>query len=53
MTDQPARQEPDNVAPVILIVDDDPAIRLLLRQALERDSYAILEAVDGKAGLSI
>ena len=32
------------IAPMILIVDDDAAMRLIMRQALERDGYRLLEA---------
>lgn len=31
----------------LLIVDDDPAIRLMLRRAMEREGYAVREATDG------
>ncbi|MBP0494247.1 response regulator transcription factor [Pararoseomonas indoligenes] len=36
----------------ILIVDDDPAIRDVVRFALSRAGYATLEAADGAAGLA-
>lgn len=36
----------------ILIVDDEAAIRRLLRGALQRDGHAVLEAGDGRAALS-
>jgi DNA-binding response OmpR family regulator len=35
----------------ILVVDDDPDIRLLLKELLERAGYAVDEAADGKTGL--
>ncbi|MBF2096899.1 MAG: PAS domain S-box protein [Gloeomargaritaceae cyanobacterium C42_A2020_066] len=35
----------------ILVVDDDPAIRVLLRQALEAEGYRVLEAADGVEAL--
>lgn len=36
----------------ILIVDDDPAIRFLLRTILENEGYIILEAGNGEAALA-
>ncbi|MFH1982751.1 MAG: response regulator transcription factor [Pseudomonadota bacterium] len=35
----------------ILVIDDDPDIRAILRDNLELDGYAVLIAPDGKAGL--
>lgn len=35
----------------ILVIDDEPDIRTLLRQLLERAGYLVEEAVDGRAGL--
>jgi DNA-binding response OmpR family regulator len=35
---------PSNGAPTILIVDDDPSLRLLCRVNLELDGYHVLEA---------
>jgi DNA-binding response OmpR family regulator len=32
----------------ILVVDDDPEVRLLLRRCLERESYAVSEAASGE-----
>ncbi|WP_310598669.1 diguanylate cyclase domain-containing protein [Desulfobulbus sp.] len=37
--------------PVILIVDDDEVIRMLMRQFLEGEGYAVVEAEDGPAAL--
>lgn len=36
----------------ILLVDDDPGIRLLLRIALERAGYSVSEATDGDEALA-
>jgi len=36
----------------ILVVDDDPAVRELLRCLLERDGYAVWEAENGRAALA-
>jgi DNA-binding response OmpR family regulator len=35
----------------VLVVDDEPDIRTLLRNLLERAGYAVEEAADGRAGL--
>ena len=37
--------------PIALIVDDDPAMRLLLRQALAKAGLVVEEAADGRQGL--
>ena len=37
--------------PRILIVDDDPAIREVVRFALDRAGFATAEAADGQAAL--
>jgi CheY-like chemotaxis protein len=37
--------------PAILVVDDEPTIRALLRAALEQVGYRILEAADGAGAL--
>jgi hypothetical protein len=35
----------------VLIVEDEPSLRELLRRMLERDGYAVAEANDGRAAL--
>jgi CheY-like chemotaxis protein len=37
--------------PVVLVVEDEPAIRALLRDVLEDAGYAVREAADGAAAL--
>ena len=37
----------------ILAIDDDPVMREILRNCLERDGHSVLLAADGKAGLRI
>lgn len=37
----------------ILVIDDDPDIRAILRDNLELDGYAVLSASTGKAGLDL
>jgi DNA-binding response OmpR family regulator len=36
----------------VLVVDDDPSIRLLLRTVFELDGWEVHEAADGDAGLA-
>jgi GAF domain-containing protein/CheY-like chemotaxis protein len=35
----------------VLVVDDDPSVRLLLRRILEAEGYAVIEADNGRAAL--
>ena len=44
-----ARHRPERP---ILVVDDDPALRELLRRTLEPEGYAVLEADDGRSALA-
>jgi CheY-like chemotaxis protein len=37
----------------VLVVDDEPDLRLLTRLLLELDGYDVLEAVDGRSALEI
>jgi CheY-like chemotaxis protein len=37
----------------ILIIDDEPLVRAVLRGILERHGYEVLEGQDGKAGLAL
>lgn len=39
--------------PRILIVDDEPTVRLLLRDVLEMEGYEVLEAEDGPIALAL
>jgi DNA-binding NtrC family response regulator len=39
------------VVSLILIIDDDPDIRRLLKGALEKSEHVVLEAADGKEGM--
>lgn len=40
-----------DVPPVILVVDDDPAMRQVLRRVMEKDGYKVIEAANGEQGL--
>jgi DNA-binding response OmpR family regulator len=42
-----------NAAPCILIVDDEPNVRLVLRTALESAGYRVTEAPDGLVALEL
>jgi signal transduction histidine kinase/HPt (histidine-containing phosphotransfer) domain-containing protein len=51
------KPEPENYSlpqkgSIVLVVDDDPIIRLLSRQALEPEGYIVAEAEDGKAAIA-
>jgi len=37
--------------PLVLVIDDDPTLRFLAREALELDGFAVAEARDGELGL--
>lgn len=39
--------------PTILLVDDEPTIRILVRAALEDTGYPLIEAADGITGLEL
>jgi two-component system, OmpR family, KDP operon response regulator KdpE len=39
--------------PSVLVVDDDPTVRLLLERHLEREGYVVLAAAEGKTALDI
>jgi DNA-binding response OmpR family regulator len=42
-----------NPTKTVLIVDDDPDIRLALQTVLHREGYRVLTANDGNAGLAV
>jgi PAS domain S-box-containing protein len=37
----------------VLVIDDEPTVRMLIVEVLEENGYAAIEAVDGAAGLKI
>lgn len=41
------------MAPAILVVDDEPDVRRVVRTVLEADGYQITEAADGPAALTL
>ena len=42
-----------DMPPAILIVDDEPDVRKVVRSVLEADGYQVAEAADGPAALSL
>jgi diguanylate cyclase (GGDEF)-like protein/PAS domain S-box-containing protein len=40
-------------APLILLVDDDEATRMIAREVLQQSGFRVLEAADGSAGLDL
>lgn len=51
LTPNPARSSPSPGKPKILVVDDDPLMRRIVTQSLERAAYELLEAESGLAGI--
>ena len=47
------RYRPDGPTAPVLVVDDDPATRDMLRRTLEREGWPVEEAPDGRAGLAL
>ena len=58
-----AREEADDAAPApapragsgetVLVVDDEPSVRMLLTETLEELGYSVIEAADGPSGLKL
>ena len=46
-------EEIEKQVKTILIVDDEPSIRDLLRYNLEKEGYQIIEASDGISGVNV
>ncbi len=44
---------PKGTAEVVLVVEDEDSVRLLTTRVLERSGYVVLEAKDGREGLSV
>src|SRR4051812_18774881 len=47
------RSAPKNASKVILVVDDEEGVRVLLRDALERSGFTVVEAADGWEALRL
>ena len=37
----------------ILVIDDEPQVRAMLRQMLEREGFEVMDAPDGKEGIKL
>jgi PAS domain S-box-containing protein len=48
-----ARSVPAGDGEVVLIIDDEPTIRMLVAEVLAESGYAVIEAPDGPAGLKV
>ncbi|MEP0870009.1 response regulator [Trichocoleus desertorum AS-A10] len=44
---------PFSDSPLVLLIDDDRSMRLLLAQAIKQEGYQVVEAKDGKEGLTL
>jgi DNA-binding response OmpR family regulator len=53
MTNPPAQAHPHGGTETILLVEDEEALRQLIRDMLERSAYTVLEAADGPRALEI
>ncbi len=49
----PPRSEPIGDGQVVLVIDDEPTVRMLVAEVLTESGYAVIEAVDGPAGLRL
>lgn len=47
------RTEPIGDGQVVLVIDDEPTIRMLVAEVLTESGYAVIEAVDGPSGLRL
>jgi PAS domain S-box-containing protein len=56
LDDEPMLSEPSEPAgegEVVLVIDDEPTIRMLVAEVLAEAGYAVIEAPDGLAGLRV
>jgi PAS domain S-box-containing protein len=49
----PSLQQPGGEGEVVLVIDDEPTIRMLIGEVLAEAGYAVIEAPDGPAGLKV
>jgi CheY-like chemotaxis protein len=45
--------KPAHGAETVLVVEDEPAVRSIVRETLERSGYTVLEAPDGETAMSV
>src|SRR5262245_66424190 len=46
------RRRPGAIGPSVLVVEDEPGVRHLLRRALESHGYRVIEAADTASGIA-
>jgi signal transduction histidine kinase len=49
----PTEDKPRGDGEVVLVIDDEPTIRMLISEVLEEHGYAVVEASDGPSGMPI
>ena len=49
----PSKDRPISDGEVVLVIDDEPTIRMLISDVLEEHGYAVVEASDGPSGMRI
>jgi CheY-like chemotaxis protein len=49
----PAEAKPAGDGEVVLVIDDEPTIRMLVSEVLEEHGYAVVEASDGPSAMRI
>ena len=49
----PTDADPPGEGEVVLVIDDEPTIRMLIAEVLAESGYAVIEAPDGPAGLKV
>ena len=52
-TEVPTNVDASGDGEVVLVIDDDPTIRMLVAEVLAEAGYAVIEAPDGPAGLKV
>src|SRR5690554_6693291 len=51
LDDSPQQPDPSDASHTVLVIDDDPTMRDLLRRMLEREGFAVATAASGSEGL--